>query len=211
LKKYSNYKYSGVEWIGDIPKHWEVGKLKYIFKLITEKSNLELPKIGLENIESNTGNFIETKTIFDGDGIYFKINDILFGKLRPYLSKVYLATFEGKAIGDFFILRTSQKIIGQYAQKLLISKNFINIINDFTHGSRMPRVSWDFMSNLQLALPPKQEQQQIVDFLDKKTDEINQIIQTIKDEIKLLKEYKEILIYEVVTGKIDVRSGDEVN
>jgi type I restriction enzyme S subunit len=75
----------------------------------------------------------------------------------------------------------------------------------------MPRVSWDFMSNLQLALPPKQEQQQIVDFLDKKTDEITQTIQTIKDEIKLLKEYKEILIYEVVTGKIDVRSGDEVN
>ena len=83
---------SGIDWLGDIPEHWEVKPFKYWIELITAKALNESNKVGLENIESNTGKFIETNSEFEGEGIAFIKNDILFGKLRPYLVKVYIAT-----------------------------------------------------------------------------------------------------------------------
>ena len=68
---------SGIDWIGDIPVGWEVRKLKYAVNLITTKSTLS-NKIGLENIESGTGRFIETSSNFEGNGTEFKEGDILW-------------------------------------------------------------------------------------------------------------------------------------
>lgn len=105
MKKYDRYKDSGIQWIGEIPKHWNYKRFKYCFDLISEKSKTNLPKIGLENIESWTGKYLKTSTEFEGDGEVFEINDILYGKLRPYLAKVLLASFSGKAVGDIFVFR----------------------------------------------------------------------------------------------------------
>ena len=199
MKRYERYKLSRVEWVEQIPLHWEVKRLKYCFTLITEKSDLNLPKVGLENIGSNTGRFIETSSIFEGEGIDFEANDILFGKLRPYLAKVYLSEFDGKAIGDFYILRCNKNINPKFGQKLLISKNFINIVNDSTHGSKMPRVSWDFMGNLHIPIPEQYEQEIIANYLDKKTVELEELIADKLNLISLLEQKKELTISNAVT------------
>ena len=85
MKQYESYKDSGVQWIGQIPSHWQMTKSKHIFSLITDNvCDKSLPKVALENIESGTGKYIETSSDFMGEGIEFQVNDILFGKLRPY-------------------------------------------------------------------------------------------------------------------------------
>lgn len=69
----------------------------------------------------------------------------------------------------------------------------------------MPRVSWDFIANLRIAMPNSNEQRAISDYLDRKTTKIDQTISKIEKQIELLKEFRTALISEVVTGKIDVR------
>src|SRR5690606_30650474 len=72
---------SGVEWLGEVPAHWSVERLKRVLRLLTEKTERREHPIALENIESATARFIETETEFEGDGVAFERGDILFGKL----------------------------------------------------------------------------------------------------------------------------------
>src|SRR5271157_1634786 len=166
-KPYPKYKDSGVEWLGDVPEHWEVKRLKYCLSLTTEKAFTDENPIALENIESWTGRFIETESEFEGDGISFKSGDILFGKLRPYLAKIYLAEKAGESIGDIFVLRPISQIISKYAAACLRTNNYIKIIDGSTYGSKMPRASWEFMGCLPFLIPLFCEQQAIAAFLDR--------------------------------------------
>jgi len=97
-QRYAAYKDSGVEWLGDVPEHWDLKRLKHNLRLLTEKTNRRENPIALENIESWSGRFIQTETIFEGDGVAFDKGDILFGKLRPYLAKAYLVESSGEAV-----------------------------------------------------------------------------------------------------------------
>ncbi len=204
MNTYEKYKDSGTEWIGDIPEHWDKRRFKYCFDLVSEKSKDDLPKIGLENIESWTGKFIKTNSQFEGDGGVFKKNDILYGKLRPYLAKVYLADFEGKAVGDIFIFRCKEDLHPKFGNNLILSKNFIEITNSSTFGSKMPRVSWEFISNLIIPIPPtKEEQKTIANYLDKKTLEIDQLISEKKYLVELYQEEKTAIINQAITKGIN--------
>jgi type I restriction enzyme S subunit len=96
---------SGIEWLGEVPEHWDVKRLKHNLQLLTEKTDRRENAVGLENAESWSGRFIQTETTFEGDGVAFEHGDILFGKLRPYLAKAYLAETVGEAVGDFHVMR----------------------------------------------------------------------------------------------------------
>lgn len=194
----------GIEWLGDIPEHWEVKRFKYWFDLVTIKSGDQENKIGLENIESKTGRFITTDSQFEGEGVDFELNDILFGKLRPYLAKVYLADFNGSAVGDFFIFRGKESIYPKFAAFRMLNYSFIEIINSSTYGAKMPRVSWEFISNLPIAFPNREEQIVIGNHIKTQNQRIEGTITRIEKEIELLQEYRTALISEVVTGKIKV-------
>ena len=200
LKKYSAYKDSGVEWLGDVPKHWDVRKLKYLLELITNKnSDVEGIKVGLENIEGQTGRYIETKGDFEGDGVLFAENDILYGKLRPYLAKVFLSTFSGFAVGDFFVLRPNTFAFPKYFQYRLLEQDFTGFSNGSTFGAKMPRVNWGFLANLKFSLPPLDEQQAIADFLDCRTGAIDELIAKKERVIELLREKRTAIISHAVT------------
>lgn len=203
ISRYDNYKDSGIEWIGEIPEHWETKRFRHSFRFVNDKSDLDLPKMGLEHIESWTGKLLENETEFEGDGTHFKKYDILFGKLRPYLAKVYLADSPGKAVGDFFVLRSNKQINPQYGHKLLLSRNFIEITNSSTFGSKMPRVSPDFISDLKIIIPPLLEQTAIATYLDRKTAELDQLIADKRRLLELYDEEKTALINQAVTKGIN--------
>lgn len=197
-------KNSGIEYLGLIPHHWEVKKLKYLATLRNQKSNDSDFKVGLENIESQTGKYISTnEVVFEDSGIYFYKNDILFGKLRPYLAKVFLADREGVCVSEFLVL-TPKKQCGNFLKFLMLSPLFISVVDGSTYGSKMPRASWEFIGNLKIPLPPLQEQKQIANFLDKKCEKINSVIEKTKKQIELIKEYKNTLINEAVCGRINL-------
>ncbi len=203
-EKYPAYRHSGVEWIGLIPEHWEVKRLKQTMRLITTKSGGETQNIALENIESWSGRYLPSDTEFEGDGVTFQIGDLLFGKLRPYLAKAYLAEFTGAAVGDFHVMRPTMKSLnGRYALYLILNHGIISIIDGSTFGAKMPRVSWDFMGNIRLPVPPLDEQQAIASFLDRKTAEIDELITKKEELLKKLDEKRTALITRAVTNGLD--------
>lgn len=195
---------SGIDWIGQIPKHWEVCRFKNFICLINTPSTCS-NKIGLENIESGTAKFLATNSEFEGNGVEFTNGDIVYGKLRPYLKKVWLSNCSGNAVGDFFVFRVNGNAYNKYIQYLLLSDAFTSVADGATYGAKMPRVSGDFILNLRYYIPSVKEQQQIAEYLDKKTEEIDSTVNKFKVQIDKLKEYRQALITEVVTGKIDVR------
>lgn len=202
MEKYSKYKDSGVKWIGDvIPAHWKVMRGKSIFNLITERSQSEV-KIGLENIESFTGRYVDTETMFDSEGVQVRVGDIVYGKLRPYLCKVWLASFDCNAVGDFYIFRCKDEENTKYILQLFLSHEFTGITNASTYGARMPRVSSSFILSLNFPLPPLAEQHAIVSYLDGKVGQIDTYIAKQTQQIELLKELKQAVIANAVTKGI---------
>ena len=197
MKTYSEYKDSGVQWIGKVPSHWNPCRFKNFISLINTPSKDD-NKIGLENIESGTGHFKETDSEFEGNGVQFVEDDIIYGKLRPYLRKVWLATNKGNAVGDFFVFRAN-KSKPSYIHWLMLSDGFTSEANGSTYGAKMPRVSSDFILSMRYVLPPFPEQQAIASFLDAKTKPIDDIIAKREKQIELLEEMKSAIISHAVT------------
>lgn len=200
---------SGIEWIGNIPEHWETIKLKNCTTIVNDKKDLANEKdkyIGLEHIESETGNLLNySNEGADGTVNKFKKNMILFGKLRPYLAKVVNAPFDGVCSTELLVFKTSKSLVSKYLFYFMLSNRFIEQVNSSTYGVKMPRANPDFINSLHITLPNSIDQQEIVDYLDSKITNINYTISKIKENIILLEEYKTSLIHHVVTGKIDVK------
>lgn len=202
LDKSVPLKDSGIEWIDKIPQHWEIRRLKTLLSIRNEKAeyNGEI-YIGLENVLSFLGKYNLTEDfVVEGISNKFYSGDLLFGKLRPYLAKATIVDFNGLCSSEFLVMQNF-KGDNRYLLRLLLSYWFIDIVNSSTYGAKMPRASWDFISNMRIPFPSKIEQQQIADFLDKKCSEIDKIIEDKEKLIEKLTEYKKSLIYECVTGK----------
>jgi len=188
-----------------VPAHWNVKRLKHSLRLLTEKTDRRDNAIALENIEGWSGRFITTGTEFQGDGVAFESGDILFGKLRPYLAKVYLTESSGEAVGDFHVLRPAKKMDGRFVVYQMLNRDFITIVDSSTFGAKMPRVAWEFMSNMMLTVPPLDEQRAIAAFLDTETAKLDTLTAEAQRAIALLQERRTALISAAVTGQIDVR------
>lgn len=200
---YPEYKDSGVEWLGEVPAHWEVKRLKHLLIQITDRVNRRSNPIALENIESWSGCYIETESDFTGEGIAFKAGDLLFGKLRPYLAKVYLSKLPGEALGDFHVIRPSAKLVPQFAFHQLLQRQFISVVDGATHGAKMPRVGWEVMGNMPFINPPTTEQKVIATFLDHETARIDALVEEQQRLIALLKEKRQAVISHAVTKGLD--------
>lgn len=209
LNPNAEMKDSGIEWLGKIPKHWEVKRLKNLANQISEKSSEILDDdflVALENIESHTGKFIETASEYENNGIKFKKDNLLYNKLRPYLNKVFLADKDGICVGDIIVIECTPKLYPAFLQFRMLSDSFCSIIMSSVYGAKMPRTSWQFISSLKIAYPSYEEQVQIVEHLNKRTIAIEGLIQNINKQIEKLLELRKIKIYEAVTGKIKVNA-----
>lgn len=206
-RAYPEMRDSGVEWIKRIPAHWHSKRLKFSVSLINEKveaESSELSYMGLEHIESWSGKRIkDSAASSEGVATKFLPKDVLFGKLRPYLAKVHLASHEGLASTEALILRSQPGASEAYLRYFLVSKDFINIVDSSTYGSKMPRASWDFIGNLLMLLPSINEQQTIARFLDHKTAQIDALIAKKEALLQKLAEKRTALISQAVTRGLD--------
>ncbi len=204
MRRYTEYKDSGVPWIGEIPKDWEVKKLKYVASLsIDKKIPTNETYIGLENIESFTGKYVgTTETEIDGVSVKFNCGDILFGKLRPYLAKCYITEFSGLCSSEFLVLN-KMKCSNKYLQYLLLSPTVVDAVNASTYGAKMPRASWSFIGQMHFPFPDISTQHIISDYLDHKTAAIDSLVEDKQKLIELLKEKRQAVISEAVTKGLD--------
>ena len=203
LARYAEYRDSGIDWAVTVPSHWTSMVLRRVVRLRTEKATERRWPIGLENIECGTGRFLETDTEFEGDGVAFVAADVLYGKLRPYLAKVLVATQQGEAIGDFHVLSPDERLDSKFLAYLLLSPSVVALLNGSTHGAKMPRVGWDFMGGLAFALPSRDEQIAIATFLDRETAKIDALVEAQRRLIDLLKEKRRAVISHAVTKGLD--------
>ena len=196
-------KNSDIKWIGKVPRHWEIKKLKYLVKHIKEKNTPgeEDIKISPEYVESDTGICFNQHSEHSGDGYKFIHGDILLNKLRIYLKKFLLVDFEGYSIGEMIVLRTEQTSNSEFIFNCLFSDDLIRYLNSLSTGVKVPRVSPDEILSTKFPLPPTEEITKINEFIKHNNVEIFNQISIEERRIKLLKEYKQSLISELVTGK----------
>ena len=199
LSPYPTYQQTNLEWVESLPEHWPVKPLKRNVELLTEKTDSNECPVGLENIEGWTGRFIETESEFQGEGVGFEANDILFGKLRPYLAKAWLADREGEAVGDFHVLRPLSGNFPGFIKYQLLTREVIDLVNGSTYGAKMPRASWDFLGSLGMPTPSEKEQAAIANFLDRETAKIDALIAEQERLIELLQEKRQAVISHAVT------------
>ena len=213
-KPYPSYKPSGAKWLGEVPAHWGVERLKSLMANVVDQSHSGYGEgifLALEHVESWTGKLQHSERAFtpEGQSKGFQAGDILFGKLRPYLAKVTRLEAAGSCVSEFLVLRSRhRKYQGGYAEYFLRSKLVIDTINGSTYGARMPRAEWTFIGSLHVPCPPAPEQTAIARFLDDAMANADQAIDRKRREIELLCEYRTRLIADVVTGKLDVREAD---
>lgn len=201
MKPYSSYKNSGVEWIGEIPSEWKVKKLKYVSSLITEKKDTKNDdiKISPENVESHTGRCFNLYSDYNSQGVPFKSGDILLNKLRLYLVKILLPDYDGFSMGEMIVIRTNDDVYNKYYYFLLFNQGLIDLLDSQSTGIKVPRVSPEIIIDSILPFPSNKEQNQIVDYLDHKTQQIDDLIEKTQTKIELLKEKRTSLINHSVT------------
>lgn len=216
---------SGVEWLGQIPTHWEVKKLKYfgnIYAGIANKSGSDFSKeiiskfkqfIPFTNICNNfvinnsDMQYVNIKDnenqniVMNGDLLFLMSSETLddIGKSAVYLSdeKVYLNSFcKG--------FRLKVKKNAKYVNYLLNSNSYRAYFSLCGRGFTRINIKQEYINDVPIIDIPTSEQQNIVKFLDKKTAQIDDAISLKHSEIEKLKEYKATLIDSAVTGKIKV-------
>ena len=205
MRRYPEYKESGVEWIGEIPAHWEIGKIKHIATFVNQKSIPETDaiKISPENVESETGKVLDLYSSYDSTGVKFQAGDVLFNKLRVYLSKVVFTEYSGYSLGEMIVIKPSLQDLGKHLFYLMLSCRFIEYCNSISEGVKMPRTDVDDILNAQIPLASYEEQSQIANFLDRKTGQIDELLRIKERRIELLQEQRTTLINQAVTKGLD--------
>ncbi|WP_077706704.1 restriction endonuclease subunit S [Virgibacillus dokdonensis] len=197
---------SNSEWFNEFPIGWREQKLKYAVNLRSEKEIYSKGSnyIGLENIEGFSGKIISLNKDYEEVLTnVFHTGDVLFNKLRPYLTKGFIAKFNGYSSGELLIFKNFEGY-NQFLLYYLLSNRFINVVNSSTYGTKMPRANWDFIKELPVFLPSLSEQKHIVNYLNERSENIDTLIINKEKLISEIESYKKSLIYEYVTGKKEV-------
>ena len=222
-------KYSGIEWIGEIPEDWKVKPIKSLFSF---GKGLPITK---DNLIENGSSVISYGQIHSKNNIGVQIVD----DLKRFVSKTYLDTNPNSLVhkGDFIFADTSEDLEGcgnfVYVDKeeilfagyhtiILFSKQNINNkylaylfktdawrcqIRGLCSGVKLFSISKKILGQTRIILPMVHEQQRIVDFLDKKCSEIDSVISKTRETIEEYKKLKQSIITEVVTGKVKIENG----
>jgi type I restriction enzyme S subunit len=197
---------SGIDWIGEIPEHWKILKIKYVFE------NLDYLRepIASENRERNNPKY----DYYGASGVIDKVDGynvddkiLLIGEdganlVMRNLPLVYKASGKVWVNNHAHILKPTSIADYEYMFYMLESIDY----SDFITGSAQPKLSQGNLSNVPVIIPPLSEQQEIAAYLDEKTAKIDKLIGELNAQLTELADYKQAVISEAVTGKVDVRN-----
>jgi type I restriction enzyme S subunit len=210
---------SGIEWLGEIPEHWEVSLLKRFCK-VTDGSHYSpktqefgLPYVSVKDVGENSIDLINCKKIsvedFDAltkNGCKPKEGDVLLTK-DGTIGRAAIVTSDHEPfviLSSLGLITPNEKLIAKYLYYYLISGLNIDQMYSFIHGSALTRLTIEKINNLNITIPPIDEQGEIVNQIESKCSVVNSKKAKTEKLIELLTEYRTALISEVVTGKIKV-------
>ena len=212
---------SGIEWLGEIPAHWEMKRLRFLSKINPSKTetrnlspDLEVTFLPMENVGCGDLNIEQTRELSSvSEGYtYFRDGDVLVAKITPCFENGKGAISEGLLNGigfgttELHIIRPTPDLDRRFLMYITISHAFRYIGESEMYGAAgQKRVSDKYIRDFTCPYPAPQEQQVIVDYLDQETFRIDSLVSRINQAIEKLQEYRSALITAAVTGKIDVR------
>ena len=220
FEKYSSYKDSGVEWLGEIPEGWSVEKIKYNASIFSGNSISDHKKSNYENISSESIPYISTKDLDINDSSINYDNGLRIPKLdkefKVASQNSTLLCIEGGSAGKkiafsnqdicfvnkLACIKSIKNNNSKYIYYLVKSSIFKNQF-DLSLNGLIGGVSLSVLKNFELIFPPKPEQIKIASFLDTKTEQLDIAIKQKEQLIELLKERRQILISDAVTKGID--------
>lgn len=204
FEKYSNYKDSGTDWLGDIPIKWNLLRMKYLFRDISIKNK---PKEELLSVTQDKGvvprTWVENRMVMPSGALesfkFIEEGDFAIS-LRSFEGGLEYCYHDGIISPAYTVLKALKDIDSGFYKYLFKSKSFISELQTSVVGIRQGKnISYPELSYSLMPIPPKKEQTAIARFLDEKTAKIDEAIAIKQKQIELLKERRQILIYKAVT------------
>jgi len=217
MKRYEKYKDSGIEWIGDIPEHWEVKKLNYCFSVIGSGTT---PTAGKTEYYNNgeynwlqTGDLNNSEIIETSKKITQEALDD-YSTLRFYVANSIVIAMYGATIGKTGLLKiqsTTNQACCVLSEPIKLNSKFAfywlnsikNHIISLSYGGGQPNINQEQIRNLKVQNPTPEEQTAIANYLDRKTAEIDELIADKKRLLELYEEEKTAIINQAVTKGIN--------
>ncbi len=218
LNPNAKMKDNGMEWIGEVPEGWEVRRLKFLLKAnlmyganeSAESEDESYPRyIRITDIDED-GNLrpdtFRSLPPTKAEPYILNKGDLLFARSGATAGKTYLFNEDIKACFAGYLIKASLKetLLPEYLNYYTKSGIYDNWKKSIFIQATIPNIGAEKYANLQITLPSIKEQKDIVKHLDVETGKINQVVRNCKNQISLLQERKQIIINEVVTGKIKV-------
>lgn len=217
---YPRMRPSGVEWLSDVPEHWEVRRIKYLLTLnestLSEDTSPDFTFDYVDIGSVGTGRLLDApKRIKFQDSPsrarrVIREGDTLFSTVRTYLKAVWQA----KAIHSnlvastgFVVLTPGQTTFPKFVSWFCQCGLFTDWVSSISVGVAYPAIPETDFASVHFVVPPFTEQKAIAHVLDHTTNQIDRLIQANERLIELLGELKQATIHEAVTGRIDVRTG----
>ena len=215
---------SGVEWIGEIPVHWEVKRLKYVTKILPSNVDKHIYpdeiQVRLCNyIDVYYNDYITVDTVLakgsckehEFTKFVLRKGDVIITKDSETPDDIGVPTFvkdnlDNVVCGYHLTMIRSYACRGEFIFRFIQSDRARRYFELNSNGITRYGLGKSSIENLLLPIPTDSEQRQIANFLDRKTEQIDELISTEQRKIEILKEYRQSLISEAVTGKIDVRN-----
>ena len=205
---------SGIPWIGHIPKHWDVRRIQSVASCNDEcLSENTQDDYEIEYVE--IGNVDNIKGIKSTEKFFFKNapsrarritrkGDIIVSTVRTYLKAISVIERNGLIVSTGFAVIRPKEINGRFMQLVMLSDCTINSIVSNSYGVNYPAITASKLMKLKIPVPPLSEQQAIVAYIDEKISKIDRCLADLQTEIDYLKEFKQRLISDAVTGQICV-------
>ena len=213
LDKSAPMKPSGEDWIGDVPEHWNITKLKWMFEIVKriygkeDRDVLAITQHGIKrkDMESNKGQYAESYGTYQ----VVNVNDFAMNSMDLLTGWVDCSLYEGVTSPDYRVFRFYEDKPQCHAyftylfQMCYTNRIFYRLGQGVSNLGRW-RLQTDQFRNIKLPQPPVEEQERIAAYLDEKIRQIDAAVADITSQIQKLKDYRRILIHDAVTGKIKI-------
>lgn len=204
MERYSEYKDSGVQWLGEIPSHWELLKMKYAFKERSEKNHPnEEPLCATQSRGVIPQSLYEGRVVVVNKGFeglkLVKVGDFVIS-LRSFQGGIEYAYYQGIISAAYTVLQPKESDMAPYFKYMFKSHDYIQLLQTCVTGIREGQnINYPLLAKKAVPIPSMEEQHAIVSYLDTKCSKLDTFISNKEKEITLLQEMKQRVITDAVT------------
>lgn len=204
MERYSEYEDSGVQWLGEIPSHWELLKMKYAFKERSEKNHPnEEPLCATQSRGVIPQSLYEGRVVVVNKGFeglkLVKVGDFVIS-LRSFQGGIEYAYYQGIISAAYTVLQPKESDMAPYFKYMFKSHDYIQLLQTCVTGIREGQnINYPLLAKKAVPIPPMEEQHAIVSYLDTKCSKLDTFISNKEKEITLLQEMKQRVITDAVT------------